>query len=641
MIVYDAARKPVTLGPEISRGGEGTVYPVYPLAANSGLIAKLYARPPQDYADKLAWMALHPPNDPGLVAGASSGTTHASIAWPLNLLYNPPGQFAGYVMPRVTNAAALLSVFNPRTRARTLPNFNWQYQHRTARNLAKALKALHDSHYVVGDLNESNVLVTPTALITIIDTDSFQVHAHGRMFYCPVGKPEYTPPELQGKTFRDEPRKPEHDSFGLSVLVFQLLMDGSHPFRAQWFGAGDPPSIEERIRQGLYPYADIARSPVAPPPNTQPLSVLHPGVVALFDRCFIDGHNDPSRRPTAGEWDDALADAEKALIECPGKHIYSKHLRSCPHCDAPNPEPLMIPGMKINAGKARRLQKRWQSMRDRSRNNPAEDAEGARLPPMSSFHLPQILLPKMKMPEIPQSVTAGVRGAMNAVRRVRPPAWVSWVIVAFLAWLLGAHQVDPLSARVSDPLLRLAIATVYGSLIGAAQALIVRTRMREAGWWGLLTALAVTAGVITDRAFGIRLPGSSTILLMAAAQAALLYSRTPGILSLTWLPVNALTWLLAIVLPMRLPASISQAAHVPLSAMIFGLCTGLLISLFARGQGHYAGAPLLLRLRVLGIGWRDVVSMLALLLLIVALVGFILQPCNPMGSMLKLGVCIP
>ena len=44
----------------------------------------------------------------------------------------------------------------------------------------------------MGDLNESNVLVTPTALVAVIDCDSFQVQAvrGGRVvtYPCPVGK---------------------------------------------------------------------------------------------------------------------------------------------------------------------------------------------------------------------------------------------------------------------------------------------------------------------------------------------------------------------------------------------------------------------------------------------------------------------
>ncbi len=623
MLVYDSARKPVTLGPELSRGGEGAVYPV---PAQPGLIAKLYTHPPQDYADKLAWMKNHPPDDPGLLSGKTNGATHASIAWPLDLLYNPPGQLAGYLMPHITNAASLLGVFNPRIRARILPGFDWRYQHRTARNLAKALKALHDKNYVVGDLNESNVLVTPSALVTLIDTDSFQVHAHGRMFYCPVGKPEYTPPELQGKTFRDLPRKPEHDCFGLGVLVFQLLMDGSHPFRAQWLGAGDPPSIEDRIKQGWYPYMSGSGGPVAPPPNMPPLNILHPRVVELFQRCFVDGHTAPRERPTPDEWVEALDDAEKALIPCANGHIFSVHLRFCPRCNAPNPHPLTIPGMDANSGTATRMRSRWQTVR--RRHGPNSPSEGLRLP--------RIQLPDLK---IPASIAARGQRVIDAIQGVAIPLWVGWMIATIITWLAGALIVDPLSARASDASAQLLIATVYGGIVGLMQWLVARRRLREAPWWAFLTALAITAGTIIDRAFGIPLPGSSTILLMAATQAALLYSRAPGLFALAWLLVNSIAWLSAIVLMGRLPASIPATMHTPLAALTFGLLTGVLMPLFLRGTGRYASTPLMQRLQLLGIGWRDIVKMIAVLLLIVGLAGFILQPCNA-GNMLKLGQCV-
>ena len=242
-------------------------------------------------------------------------------------------------MAYVANAVPLLLVFNPRQRAKTLPSFNRRYLHRTARNLAAALGALHESDYVVGDLNESNVMVTPSALVTLIDTDSFQVRrrvgAKPVLHPCPVGKAEYTPPELQGRTFSEVPRQPEHDRFGLAVLIFQLLMEGNHPFRAQWLGAGDPPPVEDRIRDGQWPYTRKPGMPLAPPRNAPALDTLHPDLVALVRRCFVDGHTRPSARPTPEEWEAALSTAEKALVTCKrGLHLYSKHLPRCPECEA-------------------------------------------------------------------------------------------------------------------------------------------------------------------------------------------------------------------------------------------------------------------------------------------------------------------
>jgi DNA-binding helix-hairpin-helix protein with protein kinase domain len=328
--VYNDRKQPVALGPELGRGGEATVYK---LAVQPALLAKIYHGPSrQGYEEKLAWMQANPPDDPTRAQG------HASIAWPNDLLYNASGQLAGYIMVNVQNAVPLLLVFNPRSRAKTLPSFNRRYLHRAARNLAAALGALHASNYIVGDLNESNVMVTPSALITLIDADSFQVQrrvgSKPVLHPCPVGKPEYTPPELQGKTFAQVPRQPEHDRFGLAVLIFQLLMEGNHPFRAQWLGSGDPPPVEDRIRDGAWPYARRPTQPVAPPRGAPALDILHPALVKLVRQCFVEGHTDPRARPLPEEWEEALNTAEDALVACALGHLYSRHLSRCPECQA-------------------------------------------------------------------------------------------------------------------------------------------------------------------------------------------------------------------------------------------------------------------------------------------------------------------
>src|SRR5512133_3228445 len=257
MILYDLQGRAITLSDSVGHGGEATIYLV---AGAVHRLAKIYEPQPRpNYLLKLAWMVEHPPINPTDALG------HASLAWPDGLLYDSHHRLKGYTMPHIRHAVPLLEVFNPRRRAEVLPKFNRRYLHRTAHNLAAALSALHRSGYVAGDVNESNVLVTPTALVTIIDTDSFQVtevrDGNQIVYPCPVGKPEYTPPELQGRSLIEVTRRPEHDNFGLAVLIFQLLMEGSHPFRAQWLGSGDPPPIETRIAKGYFPYARAIHAP--------------------------------------------------------------------------------------------------------------------------------------------------------------------------------------------------------------------------------------------------------------------------------------------------------------------------------------------------------------------------------------------
>ncbi|MCP4539108.1 MAG: SUMF1/EgtB/PvdO family nonheme iron enzyme [Chloroflexi bacterium] len=324
MVVYDSKRRPVEFGRQIGQGGESAVYHV---ADHPNYLIKRYTTPHiAIYEQKLAWMLSHPPNDP------TDQPEHASFAWPIVMLYDEKGVFVGYLMPRVQNAVTALKVFNPRLRIKTLPKFDRRYLHRTALNLAAAVEALHARDYVIGDLHESNIMVTSSALVTLIDTDSFQVETAEAFYPCIVGKPEYTPPELQGKHFQEVRRTPEHDHFGLGVLIFQLLMEGNHPFRGRWLGSGDPPPMEEKIRRGLFPYFMGISGPVAPPPTGLGLDTLHPEVVNLIQHCFADGHQQPSARPTPGEWKQALGTAEDNLTACPQGHYYSNYTDTCPKC---------------------------------------------------------------------------------------------------------------------------------------------------------------------------------------------------------------------------------------------------------------------------------------------------------------------
>ena len=328
MLYFDSIGKSYKLGKSIGQGGEATIYRV---KSHPQLLAKIYTQPRQGTEKKLIWMRDNPPDDP------SRELNHASIAWPIDLFYDHAKTFAGYLMPHIKNAVLMLHVFNPRLRARTLPSFNELYLHRTARNLAAALGAIHARGYVIGDFNESNVMVTPSTLVTMIDTDSFQVRAPNRIgqtitYHCPVGKPEYTPPELQGKSLARVRRFPEHDRFALAILIFQILMDGNHPFRARWEGHGDPPPIEERINMGWFPLQKRISTPIAPPVNALPLESLDPGIVKLMQRCFIEGHKRPKERPTPEEWENAISQAERSLKPCGKGHYFNDHLSTCPRC---------------------------------------------------------------------------------------------------------------------------------------------------------------------------------------------------------------------------------------------------------------------------------------------------------------------
>ena len=322
----------VTLDPvPLYTGGEGIIYGC---CESTGLVAKIYRKPTGERANKLLAMAANPPNDPM----ASRG--HTSIAWPVDLLTIPGNrsEIAGFLMPRINEARQIFEFYNPGKRRTICPGFNFKYLLRTARNLTSAMNALHDCGYIVGDVNELNILVTNTALVTLIDTDSFQVRdpKTGAAWRCLVGKPDFTPPELQGKDFSQIDRSREHDLFALGAINFLLLMEGNHPFNARYLGKDEPAPREERIASGIFPYISGGNPSYVPPPHAPPFFTLDPVIQDLFRRCFEEGHHNPRARPTTREWGRGLEQAEQNLISCsvnPQNHWYGKHLIRCPWCE--------------------------------------------------------------------------------------------------------------------------------------------------------------------------------------------------------------------------------------------------------------------------------------------------------------------
>jgi serine/threonine protein kinase len=323
--LFDAEGNPILLGNELGRGGEATVY----ASKSSSHAVKVYHQPSEEKTRKLELMISRPPLDP------TSNTSHISIAWPTGLVKNESGEVIGFTMPLVntTKAIPLHQLYNPKVRRQRAPGITWQYLVRIARNLSAVVAALHDKGYVIGDLNESNVLVTDRALVTLVDCDSVQARDGNKTYRCTVGKGEYTPPELQGKPFEKINRSKGHDAFGLAVLLFLLLMEGVHPFSGVYLPEGEPPGLLENIRTKRSAYLkskDLKPMPIAPPFGSLPTSLQR-----LFKRAL--GAR-PRGRPTAGAWLRELERLEQNLTACHQNpfHIYSDHLQKCPWCERSN-----------------------------------------------------------------------------------------------------------------------------------------------------------------------------------------------------------------------------------------------------------------------------------------------------------------
>ena len=304
---------PITLGRELGAGGEGAVFDI---RDQPDVVVKIYhpERRTSNVFKKLELMIQYPPRAEDEHSG------HLYVAWPKHLIYDSADNAIGFAMPKVNKKNSLFDYYNPSRRKKNAQHVNYASLCNVAQSLAKSLDELHGRGYVVGDINESNAYIVEDDYVTLIDSDSFQVKDYqttpNTIYRCIVGKPEYTPPELQGMSFKTTDRAPFHDRFALAVAIYQLLMEGSHPFRGIYQGAGEPPKVEAYISRGYFLHSKSRNVPLSPTPASVPWDSLHSNIKELFIRCFDKGHTNPQSRPEPKEWSIALEQTMKDLRQC-------------------------------------------------------------------------------------------------------------------------------------------------------------------------------------------------------------------------------------------------------------------------------------------------------------------------------------
>lgn len=312
----------IILKQRLDFGGEGGVW----LTDFPETVAKIYHHPQENYAVKLQYMVENPPHDPMLIR------KHRSIAWPQELLKDDKGNFAGFLMPRVSGALQINHIYNAKLRRRSAPGFTWYYLHVASMNLASIMAALHEKGYVVGDLKTDNFLVTDRALVSIIDTDSFQIKTPEALFKCAVGSEGFMPPELIGVTLDSIERTIHQDAFGLGVLIHLILL-GYHPFSGDFSlkNLTEPISRDEAIRQGISIYSQDGTHTI--PPYVIEKEALHPLIHEAFVACFKEGQDNPEKRPSAHDWVEIFKKSLRDLNQCGTSVQHFYFGKTCGWCD--------------------------------------------------------------------------------------------------------------------------------------------------------------------------------------------------------------------------------------------------------------------------------------------------------------------
>ncbi len=226
--------------------------------------------------------------------------------------------------------------------------------------ISRAVRRMHAAGLAHSDLSYKNVLIDPsTGFAAIIDIDGLVVP--GKFPPDVIGTPDFIAPEVMATRHlakTDPARKLPSiatDRHALAVMIYMYLLY-RHALRGgkvndldsdkdEMLSMGEKALFVEhptdksnrpklaQVRATNLPWADVSKIPY---------TICGPYLKALFDRAFIDGLHNPGLRPTADEWEGALAKTVDLLQPCQNPQCDQKWFvfvnttkPSCPFCQTP------------------------------------------------------------------------------------------------------------------------------------------------------------------------------------------------------------------------------------------------------------------------------------------------------------------
>ncbi|MFC7043764.1 hypothetical protein [Halonotius sp. GCM10025705] len=293
----------VQLSERIGSGAAGTVHHV---EGDESTVVKIFSKDKRDEkADKIQAMVENPPQDPTF-----EQTGERSILWPEAVGEDPEtGEFLGYRMP----FRDLKKINNAHSYART--ELNWdtstpQERYGVAHNLAVTVAAIREQGHAIGDFNHGNIFVDEDGFVTLIDCDGFYITTGNTSYPHDIFSSRYTP--LAGLDSVGEIDIETNDCFGLSVHIFQLLMEGFHPFQAQGFDAVAG-SFEDMIQNNQFPYGSDTGK-IRPPEQAPNYEQIPEPIRQLFSNCFSTPAMPYLYCPKPNDWIETL---ERQLSDRP------------------------------------------------------------------------------------------------------------------------------------------------------------------------------------------------------------------------------------------------------------------------------------------------------------------------------------
>lgn len=291
----------LTVSKKIDSGKEGVVYEIKNI--DDHVLKIFYEEKRSEKNKKISAMIANDPNQ-------------SAIIWPQAVVKDSNSDaFLGYKMEyQDLNTAKNAFEY-------TMTQLDWDsteksHRYKVAENLAIMVDAIHDEGHAIGDFNHDNILIDDNGEVTLIDCDGFHITNGNDTFPDDTYYPRYAPPEGRGGNRLSSVR--EADRFCLGVHIFQILMEGFHPYHAKGDKAKDG-NMEDKLKNNKFPYVDYeGYYPIDSAPSVDEYETeLTEKIQSLFKRCFTESGKHKAaediatetNRPDPGEWREALSDA--------------------------------------------------------------------------------------------------------------------------------------------------------------------------------------------------------------------------------------------------------------------------------------------------------------------------------------------
>ena len=172
------------------------------------------------------------------------------LCWPEKVIFSEKGEPVGYMMKKICGKPLSAIFDGDETVLKTFPLWKKQNLISLAIDILQKVQYLHLFGILVGDLRMKNIVVDENGNPCIVDIDSCQVGS----LPCPIGFPDFTPPELHHVEFKKQLRTYYNESFSCAVLVFKLLYCGLHPYNQRFCDT----TMEENVSAKSFPYPETS-----------------------------------------------------------------------------------------------------------------------------------------------------------------------------------------------------------------------------------------------------------------------------------------------------------------------------------------------------------------------------------------------